>query len=96
METPQPAHQGRDAEAALPDGARGFRIAAPAQAEMVEVSVNEGPWLPCRRVGGFWVSDWSGFELGKYQLRARMRTTKSGKSCTTLLHRQPDSLPTGD
>jgi hypothetical protein len=66
-----------------------FRIAAPPQAEMVEFSVNEGPWLPCRKVAGYWVSDWSGYDLGKYRLRARMRTTQGGRAKTTLLRRSP-------
>jgi hypothetical protein len=74
-----------------PVAIHGFRINAPRDAEMVEVSINEGPWLPCRRVEGFWLSDWSNFELGKYRLRARMRTSKDGKARTTLLR-----LPTGD
>jgi hypothetical protein len=52
---------------------------------MVEISINEGPWLPCRQVDGFWLSDWSGFDLGKYHLRARMRTNQGGKARTTLL-----------
>jgi hypothetical protein len=73
---------------------RSFRINAPSRAEMVEVSINEGPWLPCRRVDGFWLSDWSGFELGKYRVRARMRTTQGQKARTTLLRLYPSDPPT--
>jgi hypothetical protein len=72
---------------------RSFRINAPRKAEMVEVSVNGGPWLPCRQVGGFWLSDWAGFELWKYNLRARMRTTERGKAKTTLLRLYPGEPP---
>lgn len=48
-----------------------FRIAAPESAESVDVSIDQGPWLTCRKAEGFWWYDWSGYENGEHELIAR-------------------------
>jgi len=35
-----------------------FRINAPQDAPTVELSINQGPWLPCRPAIGYWWYDW--------------------------------------
>ena len=44
-------------------------------AELVEISIDKSPWLPCRLTSGYWWYDWSAIAAGKHQLVARMRTT---------------------
>lgn len=39
-----------------------FRVAAPETADEVDVSIDRGPWRPCRRAAGYWWFDWSGAE----------------------------------
>ncbi|MBI4679213.1 MAG: hypothetical protein HY748_16685 [Elusimicrobia bacterium] len=63
-----------------------FRVAAPENAESVELSVNQGPWQSCRLSSGYWWYDWIGFGSGSYQTRARMRTCE-GRVMTTLARR---------
>lgn len=48
-----------------------FRLSAPEKAESVDVSVNQGPWLACRKAEGFWWYDWSGYGDGAHELIAR-------------------------
>lgn len=55
-----------------------FRIGAPAGAAGVEVSIDQGPWLACRNVAGFWWYDWSGYDDGEHEISARTRG-KSGQ-----------------
>ncbi len=43
-------------------------------ADLVEISIDKSPWLPCRLTSGYWWYDWSAFAKGKHQLIARMRT----------------------
>jgi hypothetical protein len=43
-------------------------------AQQVEISIDGGPWHPCRLTSGYWWFDWSGIRLGKHTLAARMRT----------------------
>lgn len=50
-----------------------FRIGAPAGAESVDVSIDQGPWLACRSVAGFWWYDWSGYEAGEHEIISRTR-----------------------
>ena len=42
-------------------------------ADLVELSIDKGPWLPCRLSSGYWWYDWSGIQRGKHTLVARMR-----------------------
>lgn len=48
-----------------------FRVSAPDSAESVDVSIDQGPWLACRKAEGFWWYDWSGFDDGEHELIAR-------------------------
>jgi hypothetical protein len=52
-----------------------FRITARAEGE-VEISIDEGPWLPCRRAVGFWWHDWSGYAAGEHSVSARVHHGK--------------------
>jgi hypothetical protein len=44
-------------------------------ADLVEISIDKSPWLPCRLTSGYWWYDWSAIAPGKHQLVARMRTS---------------------
>ena len=44
-------------------------------ADLVEISIDKSPWLPCRLTSGFWWYDWSNIAPGKHTLVARMRTS---------------------
>lgn len=51
----------------------GMRVTAADGAEQVDVSINQGPWQPCRLAVGHWWFDWSGFDAGEYEVIARAR-----------------------
>lgn len=51
-----------------------FRIGGSDVLVSVEVSIDRGPWTPCRRACGYWWFDWSGFSAGPHQLVARGQT----------------------
>jgi hypothetical protein len=42
----------------------------------VEVSFNNGEWLPCRFASGYWWFDWMYFNPGSYILLARLVSPK--------------------
>jgi hypothetical protein len=44
-------------------------------ADLVEISIDKSPWLPCRLTSGYWWYDWSNIAPGKHALVARMRTS---------------------
>ena len=44
-------------------------------ADLVEISIDKSPWLPCRLTSGYWWYDWSDIAPGKHTLVARMRTS---------------------
>jgi hypothetical protein len=44
-------------------------------ADLVEISIDKSPWLPCRLTSGYWWYDWTGITKGKHTLVARMRTS---------------------
>jgi len=48
-----------------------LRLSAPDTALTVAVSINQGPWLACRKAEGFWWYDWSGYGDGAHELIAR-------------------------
>ena len=48
-----------------------IRISAEARA-VVEVSIDDGAWLPCRRAVGFWWRDWSDYRAGPHSVFARV------------------------
>lgn len=51
----------------------GMRVSTPEGAEEADVSINQGPWQPCRRAVGHWWFDWSGFDPGEHEVIARAR-----------------------
>jgi len=51
-----------------------FRIGTLGAIERVELSLNEGPWQPCRHSVGYWWYDWSGYKAGRYQAAAKAWT----------------------
>ena len=48
-----------------------FRVSASAT-ERVEISIDNGEWLPCRPSVGYWWYDWSHFNAGPHSLQARI------------------------
>jgi len=50
-----------------------LRIAAPEAVDAVDVSIDQGPWLPCRKDVGYWWYDWSGYAEGAHEIIARTR-----------------------
>lgn len=48
-----------------------FRIGVAGDASKVEVSIDRGPWLPCRQAAGYWWYDWAGMTPGVHRLTAR-------------------------
>ena len=52
---------------------RGYslRIAGPAAAEAMDISIDQGPWVACRKEVGYWWYDWSGYADGEHAVIAR-------------------------
>lgn len=48
-----------------------IRLSAPEKTEGLDVSIDQGPWLPCRKAEGFWWYDWSGYGDGAHAVIAR-------------------------
>lgn len=48
-----------------------IRVGAPGGASQVEISLNQGPWQPCREAAGYWWYDWSGYSNGEHEVVAR-------------------------
>lgn len=48
-----------------------IRLSAPEKTETVDLSINQGPWLACRKAEGFWWYDWSGYGAGTHEVIAR-------------------------
>ena len=61
-----------------------FHIAAMPGAGGVEVSIDQGNWMPCREALGIWWYDWSGFDKGEHQLVARIRKGSGIKTSSEL------------
>jgi hypothetical protein len=55
----------------IPAGGYTFRVGAPQPLAVAEVSIDRGPWLPCRQACGFWWYDWSGYGSGEHMINAR-------------------------
>lgn len=49
------------------------RVAASATATAVDVSIDKGPWQPCRQELGLWWYDWSGYASGDHEIVARTK-----------------------
>lgn len=50
-----------------------LRIAAPADAERVEVSIDDGDWRLCREAGGHFWYDWSNYANGRHEATIRIQ-----------------------
>jgi len=50
------------------------RVTAPADARVVEVSLDQGPWQPCRDSVGHWWYDWADYSSGEHEVIARIIT----------------------
>ena len=74
-----------------------FRISAP-DAAGVAVSVDDGEWSPCRFSIGYWWHDWSDYESGSHQVRARACdaggaiTAVDSRRVDVRLHERPEGL----
>lgn len=60
-----------------------FRIGTLGNIELVEISINQGPWQQCRNAAGYWWYDWSGYKSGRYQAEAKAQT-KDGQVVTSM------------
>jgi len=56
-----------------------FRAGTVGAVERVELSINQGPWQPCRYSVGYWWYDWSGYAPGRYQVEVKA-FLKNGKT----------------
>jgi len=63
-----------------------FRIGAVGAIERVEISLNEGPWQPCRHSVGYWWYDWADYAAGRYNAVVKAQT-KDGQSFTSEPHK---------
>lgn len=61
-----------------------FRVGTAGDIERVAVSIDQGPWRPCRNSSGYWWYDWSGYTEGRYQAEAKAHT-KDGRAVTSGL-----------
>ena len=50
-----------------------FRIGAPEDVELVEIRLDGGEWIACRKSQGFWWYDWESTQPGPHTARARAR-----------------------
>ncbi len=48
-----------------------IRLRALSDAELVEVSIDECQWQPCRPAGGFWWFNWADYQSGLHELVCR-------------------------
>lgn len=63
-----------------------FRLSAPREVDCAEVSIDRGPWLPCRTACGFWWYDWTQAHPGPHTLSARA-VDRSGEPLNSLVRR---------
>lgn len=50
-----------------------IRVTAADPADQVDVSIDQGPWLQCRKSHGHWWFDWTDFDAGEHEVIARAR-----------------------
>ena len=48
-----------------------FRLSASDETQMVEVSIDGGPWQECRKAGGHFWFDWAHYMSGRHEISAR-------------------------
>ena len=58
-----------------------FRIEAKAGGN-VEISIDDGPWAPCRSAVGYWWFDWQVGTPGKHKAVARIRIDNGSETVT--------------
>ena len=51
-----------------------LRVTAPQGVRIVEVSIDDGEWQPCREAVGYYWFDWSGYRDGEHEVIARIAT----------------------
>lgn len=56
----------------LTPGQYSFRVSAPGDAQEVRLSVDDGPWQPCRKADGHWWLDWAGETEGEHIALSRV------------------------
>ena len=49
------------------------RVTVSEKADQVDVSINQGPWQPCRCSSGYWWHDLVDFDKGEHEIIARAR-----------------------
>lgn len=85
-----PDKTGAEIRAALDHPERGEKIVSPQYTfragvsggvARVEISINQGPWQPCRWSVGYWWYDWAGYGNGRYQAAVRA-AAKDGRVAT--------------
>lgn len=52
-------------------GSYTIRIGTTPMAVSAEISIDGGPWLPCREAAGYFWYDWGGYESGPHQISVR-------------------------
>lgn len=62
-----------------------IRISAPKDVQKVDIAIDQADWQPCRLSGGYWWSDWSGYENGEHEITARI-VTAEGKAVNSEPH----------
>lgn len=55
------------------------RVFAPATAQKVGISIDQGPWKSCRSAVGYWWYDWSGIDNGEHQIVVSMTTPEGSR-----------------
>lgn len=56
----------RPGDAIAPGQPYSFRVSAPADAQEVRLSIDDGEWKPCRKDDGHWWFDWSAQAEGEH------------------------------
>lgn len=63
-----------------------FRISSSEALVEAEISVDRGPWQPCRHACGMWWYDWETGGAREHQVAAR-GTTRGGEAVNSLFRR---------
>jgi hypothetical protein len=73
-------------EAIVAPGHYAVRLSSSEALAEAEVSIDRGPWQPCRHACGFWWYDWRGGSPGSHAVAAR-GTTLTGETVNAVLRR---------
>jgi len=63
-----------------------FRVGATEELVEAEISIDRGPWHPCRHACGFWWYDWTGYGPGPHQVAAR-GAARDGRALNSTFRR---------